>query len=800
MMQDVRQALRAAARQPGFHLVAMLTLALGIGSVAVVYSVVRQILLDPFPYRDSDRMVDVIVRDAQTDRIHRGALPAPEFLDFLEQSDVFEEVLGTEVVTMHYASDEGADRLAVAYVTPNMFSFLGVQPLAGRAFTAADDKPGAPPVAVLNHRTWLSKFGGETSVIGRTLMLNSEPRTIVGIMPPRFEWNVADLWVPSALSRSAPEGPTTSRWFQALLKPGVTVARAEAQMTAIGKRRAALFPDQYPKQTRIQVVTVIDWVVGRFRPVLYTLFAAVGLLLVIACCNVANMLLARATSREREIALRVALGASRARLVRQLLIESGVLALGGAVGGVIVAYLGIDLLSVWMPRQNVPWETELRLDRYVLAFALATAVFSTFMFGLFPAFQSVRRELTSGSGMGSRGGTSTRRTTRLRNGLVIAEVTLSVVLLLGAGVLMRSFIKFVQVPLDAAPERLLTSGLALPPSYASQDQRQALYLRVQDRFAAVAGVQSTAIATGGSEQALVIPGATLPPNARALARFVGDGYRQTAMLRLIRGRDFTRADVESRRKVAVVNETFVKRYLGSENPIGRTILMPQMSEPRPTPIADPVFEIVGVAQDTLNRGVRDPIVPEAWLPFSHRVTPAANFLVRTTGDAARMVNTVRQEVAAVSRDVALMRPDTLDTILRRDVQAQPRFVLIVLGMFAAAGLVLVALGIYGVLAYTVSQQTREIAIRMAIGGEHRDVLRMVIGAGLRLVSIGVGIGFAASFLTNRLLIAQLFNTSQQDAATVISVALIITAVALAACWVPARRALRIEPMAALRQE
>jgi predicted permease len=799
MMQDVRQALRATLRQPGFHLVAMLTLALGIGSVAVVYSVVRQILLDPFPYRDSDRMVDVLVRDAQTDRIHRGALIPQEFIDFQEQSDVFEEVLGTNVVTMHYASDEGADRLAVAFVTPNMFSFLGVQPLAGRAFTAADIEPGAAPIAVMNHRTWLTKFGGEASVIGRTLTLNGQPRTVVGIMPPRFEWNVGDLWVPSALSRSDPRNPQTERWFQALLKPGVTVAQAEAQMTAIGKRRAALFPDDYPKQTRIQVVTVIDWVVGRFRPVLYTLFAAVGLLLVIACCNVANMLLARATAREREMALRVALGASRGRLVRQLLIESGVLALGGAVGGVIVAYVGIDLLSVWLPRQNVPWETELRLDRYVLAFALATAVISTFMFGLFPAFQSARRELASGSGMGSRGGTSTRRTTRLRNGLVVAEVTLSVVLLLGAGVLMRSFIKLTQVQLVAAPERLLQAGLGFPPTYTDAAQRQTLYQAVLDRFGSTPWVESAAVGHIGALSPLVIPGVEVPPSSQSFVRFVSEGYRQAAALRLIRGRNIARADVDGRRKVAVINQTFATRYFGAADPLGRTVTLPQLAKGA-APVHEPVFEIVGVAQDSLNRGVREPVWPEAWIPYSHRVDPVALLMIRTSGDASRMINTVRQEIRAVNRDMALLRPDTVDTILRRDVQAQPRFVLIVLGMFAAAGLVLVALGIYGVLAYTVSQQTREIAIRMAIGGEHRDVLRMVIGAGLRLVALGAVIGFAASFMTNRLLTAQLFNTSPQDAFTVISVTLIITLVALAACWVPARRALRIEPMTALRQE
>jgi putative ABC transport system permease protein len=800
MVQEIRQALRATTRQPGFHAVAMLTLALGIGSVAVVYSVVRQILLDPFPYRDSDRIVNVVVRDTHTNRIYRGELFPPEFLDFQEQSDLFEDVLGTVAEYVHYVGDDGADRLLAGFVTPNMFSFLGVQPLAGRAFTAEDAEPGAAPIGLMNHRTWMTKFGGELSVIGRTLSLNGEPRTIVGIMPPRFEWNLADVWIPSAISRAEPAASTSKRRFQALLKPGVTVAQAEAQMTAIARRRAAVFPDDYPKHTRIEVITVIDAVVGRFRPVLYTLFAAVGLLLVIACCNVANMLLARATGREREMSLRLALGASRARLVRQLLLESGVLALGGAVGGVIIAYLGINLLSAWMPRQNVPSETELRLDRYVLAFALATAMLSTFIFGLFPALQSARRELTAGSGMRSRGGTSTRRTTRLRNGLVVAEVALSVVLLLGAGVLMRSFIKFTDVQVDVAPRRLLNAGIGLPSSSpASIDERYALLHGLLDRLASVPGVQATAIETDSMDSPLVISGITLAPEARTIARFVSDRYRQASVLRLIQGRDFTRADVVSRRKVAVVNETFVKRYFRSENPLGRTVTLSPLAK-LPIPVDEPVFEIIGVVQDSLNRGLRDPIAPEAWTPFSHRGRVNATLMVRTAGEATRMINTVRREALAVSRDVAILRPETLETRLTRDAHAQPRFVLIVLGMFAASGLVLVALGIYGVLAYTVSQQTREIAIRLAIGGEHRDVLHMVIGVGLRLAAIGLAIGFAASLATNRLLIAQLFNTSPYDAATVIAVGSIIATVAIAACWVPARRALRIEPMAALRQE
>jgi putative ABC transport system permease protein len=376
---------------------------------------------------------------------------------------------------------------------------------------------------------------------------------------------------------------------------------------------------------------------------------------------------------------------------------------------------------------------------------------------------------------------------------------LSVVLLLGAGVLMRSFIKFTQVQVDPAPQRLLDANLGLPPNFTSVDERQALFHSLLDRLASTPGVQSAAIVSDSMEVPLAIPGVTLPPAARTLVRFVSDRHRQTAALRLIHGRDFTRGDVESRRNVAVVNETFIKRYLGAGDPIGRPITLERLAK-LPIPVDQPDFEIIGVAQDSFNRGLRDPAVPEAWVPFPHRGISNASLRVRTAGVASRMINTVRQEVRAVSRDLALLRPETLETILTRDVHAQPRFVLIILGMFASAGLVLVALGIYGVLAYTVSQQTREIAIRMAIGGERGDVLRMVIGAGLRLAAVGLALGFAASFATNRLLIAQLFNTSPQDAPTAIAVTLIIAVVAAGACWVPARRALRVEPMTALRQE
>jgi putative ABC transport system permease protein len=805
VLQDVRQAVRVARGHAGFTAVAMLTLALGIGSVAVIYSVVRQVLLDPFPYAHSDRMVDVIVRDAATSRILRGALPAPEFLDYQEQSTVFEDVLGTLVEGRHYVSDAGADRLDVALVTPNMFTFLGVRPLLGREFGPDDARPSSPPVAVLNHRTWTSKFGADPTVVGRTITLNGEPRTIVGIMPPRFEWNVGDLWIPVPLNRADPKAGETRRWFQARLRKGVTVEEAEAQMNVIARRRAADYPQEYPPQSRIQVITVIDWVVGRFRPVLYTLFAAVGLLLVIACCNVANMLLARASAREREMTIRAAVGASRARIVRQLLAESLLLSLGGAVAGCLLAYSGIRALAVWMPRQNVPWETQLRLDQHVLVFALVTAAVSTLIFGVFPALQCARRDLVSGTGAGERSSTTSRRQGRLRNSLVVAEVALSVVLLLGAGVLMRSFVALVGVDLGFDPRRLLHAGIAFAPgTYSSAGEQQRFYRQALDRLVTTPGVLSASVSNGiapfgGMESPLVVPGSTPVEAPTTLVRFCSERYRETIGLRLVAGRDLSAADVDGFRKVAVVNEAFAKRYFDGQNPLGRPIGLTRLAK-LPTPVADPTFEIVGVVQDVVNTNVREPSAPEAYVPFPLRGPGSLGLLLRTSGDPLRLANTVRQEIRAIDREVAVPNIDTLENLMQRFFYAQPRFVLIVLGMFAATGLVLVALGIYGVLAYTVSQRTREIAIRLAIGGEHRDVLQLVLGLGLRLVVVGLSIGLLASTATNRLLISQLWNTSPHDILTLAAVAATIGIIGLGACWVPARRAMRVDPMVALRQE
>jgi predicted permease len=803
--KDVRYALRTLGRAPGFTAVAVLTLGLGIGAATVIYSVVRNVVLDPFPYAHSDRLVDVVIRDA-ANGLFRGALPPGEFLDYVEQSDVFEDVAGANGQSMHLVSDTGAERVSVVLVTPNTFTFLGVPALIGRTFGAADAAPNAPAVTVLNHRTWMTRFGGDRGMVGRTVTLNGEPRTIVGIMPPRFEWHVGDFWIPSPVSRVASPGdqPTT-KWFQARLRRGVTVEAAEAQMNVIARRRAALFPADYPEKGRVQVLTIIDWVVGRFRQTLYTLFAAVGLLLVIACCNVANMLLARATARERELTLRAALGASRGRIIRQLLIESAVLAAGGTAVGVVLAYTGIDALAGLMPRSGVAWEVQLRLDRPVLVFALATATLATLAFGLFPAITSTRRDLVRALNTGGRLGTGGRGQTRMRSGLVIAEVTLSVILLLGAGVLMRTFVSLVGVDLGFNPGNLFTAYVSFPAGQApSGGAKGQFYATALQRIRTMPGVRSAAVSNsmppfGASRSGLVIPGIALPPNASASAYFCSEDFVATLGLRILAGRNLSANDVASARKVALVNETLATRYFGEPRPLGRTIQLPRLASP-PAAVVDPSFEVIGIVQDVRNQGVVDPVYPQAYLPFTVPAGANFNLVVRTEGEALAIAEPIRRELRGLDSRAAFSSPTTLEQELVSSFHARPRFNALVLGIFAGTGLMLVTLGIYGVVAYTVSQQTRQIAIRMALGGERRHVLRMVLRGGLTPVGIGVIVGVAAGLLTNRLLETVLWRVTPYDPVTIGATVAVVAGIGLCACCVPAWRAMRVEPVIALRQE
>jgi putative ABC transport system permease protein len=772
-----------------------------------MYSVIHNVLLDPFPYSRSDRLVDVVVRDmAMPDAVFRGGLPVPEFLDYQEQSHVFEDVAGASGETMTWTSNEGAEPIQVVHVTPNTFQFLGVPPLLGRAIAPDDARPDAPRVAVLSHGAWRTRFGGDPGVLGRTVLLNEEPRTIVGVMPPRFAWNVADVWITEKLDRAAPDAATTFRWFQAHLKPGVTLAEANAEMNLIAARRARDHPDEYPKQFRIEVLMVIDWVVGRYRRVLYTLFAAVGLLLLIACCNVASMLLARATAREGEMTIRAALGASRGRIVRQLLVESLLLAAGGAAFGSLFAYGGVQALTHVMPRQNVAYETEIRLDPPVLLFSLATAALSALLFGLLPALHSARRDLVAGLRHAGRGLAGGIRQGRISNGLVVAQVALSLVLLLGAGLLMRTFVALIRVDLGFDPARIVVAPVAFTKGqYATASQRNRFARLARERVAALPGVLAAAEAVGwpppfsNFRSPLEIAGVSEPNREPAIVRMGSEDFLRVMGMRLVAGRGLTEDDVERERRVVVVNQTLATRFFSDRDPLGRFITLPALREGS-EPVADPTFEVVGVVADVRNSGVRDAAAPEVLVPSTTRAGPRRAILARTSGNPALALEAIRREVRAVDRGVALPRGVLLEDEVRRSFHAQPRFSLIVLTAFAGTGLILVALGIYGVLAYKVSRQTREIAIRMALGGGHRHVLGFVLRLGLQLVAAGIAVGLAASAATNRLIVNQLWNTSPYDPLTLTIAVTVIVLVGLLACYGPAARALRVDPMAALRLE
>ena len=805
LRRDVVYGFRTLRRTPGFTVVAMLTLALGIGAVTVIYSVLRNVVLDPFPYSRSDRMVNLVLNDASARVVRGPSYSAQEFLDYQEQADVFEDVVGTSVESMHWVSDAGAERLQVGWMTPNGFSFLGVQPLIGRVFGDADAAPGAPPVAVMNHRAWMRLFNGDPTVVGRTLVLNGESRTVIGVMPPRFEWNIADLWIPSALNRSDdPQSVRGRRAFQAHLRPGMSVEQAEAQLKVIAARRASQHPDDYPPGSRLALITVINWVVREFRGVLYTLFGAVSLLMVIACCNVANMLLARATTREREISIRAAIGASRGRIVRQLLVESVLLAIGGLAGGCLLAYAGIAALAGFMPRQGVPWETQIRLDTPVLIFALLAAGVATIAFGLFPSLQTARRDLLAGAGMGGRG-TAGRQQTRMRKALVIAQVALSIVLLLGAGLLMRTFVKLVNVDWGFDSKNLIMAGVGFPPGQdVSTESLRRFYRQGLERISALPGVRSAAIANlpapfAGMGSGLQIPGKETGPQDFTGITFCSERLFDTIGLTLIKGRLLSAPEVESARHVVVINEALARKYFNATEPLGASIRLPRLAT-LPVPVADPTFEIIGVLRDIANAGPRDLPVPQVWVPFPLRGPAGLGLVVRTSTDPVRMIQSVRQEITSVDRQVALVEPGILDDWMQRVFFARPRFSLLILGIFACTGIVLVAFGVYGVLAYTISQQTREIAIRMALGGERSHVVRMVLRLGLQLVGAGLVIGVAVSFATNRLLRSQLWNTSPNDPATFATTIAAVLLIGIFACWVPARRAVRVEPMVALRHE
>jgi putative ABC transport system permease protein len=805
--QDLAYGWRGLRKQPAFTILAVLTLGLGIGAATTIFSVIQNVLLDPFPYTDARRVVMVQIRDAASSRPGgRTFFQTPEFLDYQEQNHVFDEVIGGTFEDVLRTTGEGTEQFTGGGVTGNTFRFLGVPALFGRTITPDDAKPGAPPVFVMAYKMWVKHHNMDPSIVGQTFVLNGVPTTLVGIMPMRFTKLGADLWKPLTLDRANPEINRRYFMFQARLKPGVTLPQAQADIEVIARRLAEVYPKNYPKQFTVQIVPWVDSLVGQFKKTLYTLAAAVGLLLLIACSNVANMLLARAAAREKEMAIRASLGAGRWRLIRQLLLESLLLALGGVLVGCLFSYAGIQGLVPLIPDGLIPREAVIRLNLPVLLFSLGVAVLTALLFGLVPAFQAAKRDVVEPLKDSGRGVSGGFRRGKLRNTLVVVEVALSVLLLAGAGLLMRSFVKLQRVDLGFNPDNILVARLPLPRGqYKTPESKQQFFRQLLQRLHALPGIVAATETTtlppyGGISSEIDIPGKTHSERWDAIFQLCSEGYFPTLGLRVIRGRPLSEVEVNDARKVAVVNQTLVSRYFGQEDPLGKRIKINMLETLPESPVSNPVFEIVGVISDAKNQGIQEPARPEMFIPYTVTGAFERGILVRTATAPLSLLDSVRREIWAVDRGVALTLTGALNDYLKQFSYAEPRFSLILLGIFAGVGLVLVAIGVYSVIAYTVSRQTHEIGIRMALGASRADVLRIVIHMGLTLVVLGLAAGLLASLGATRVIASQLWSVSPHDPVTLSLVVAVVAIAGLAACYFPARRATRVDPMIALRYE
>jgi putative ABC transport system permease protein len=811
--RDLQYALRSLSKDRRFALIAVVALALGIAATTVMFSVIYNVVFDPFPYRDFQHSVTFEMRDlaGTGDAVTRYHYTIPEFLAIREQNHVFEDIIGNYQLDVLYSDGKGTRRLRGGYVTPNGFDFLGVPPLLGRAFSAGDTEPSAPFVFMMNYRLWQTQFGGDSKILGTTFFLNGKPRTLVGIMPQRFNGYDASVWLPLNLSPGAdgasfPVKDPPVIWAMARLKKGVSLQAAAADLDAIVHRLAQANPGElYPARFKLVTRTLLDFVVGDFKKTLYALLAAVFMLLLIACINVGNLLLARATVREREIAVRASLGASRGRLIRQLLVESFVLAAAACTVGCLFAYFGLKGLVAIIPHGAIPEETVIGLNPVVLLFALAIAALATLICGLAPAFHAVRGNLQL-SMTGSGKGTGGFRHGKLRSGLVIAEVALSIVLLTGAGLLMRSFFVLTHADLGFAPAHVLYAEVApaADDRYDTTAQKKLFFEQVLRRVKTLPGVITATESLGlpplgGEGSEITVLGKPNSQRWESMVDLCSETYFQTLGLRLLRGRLLSESDIDSARHVAVINQTFARAFFGSEDPLGQKIKFNVFDLLPDTP-RDAYFEVIGIVPDFRNRGPLQPPAPEAFIPHSITGLGHRMILASTAVDPKSLLAGVQREIWAVDSNAAVVQSGSIKDLLAEEAYTRPQFGLITIGAFAGIGLALVLVGIFGVMAYTVALQTHEIGVRMALGAQHGNVLKMVLGMGLRLISAGILIGVLASLGLTRFLAGQLSGVSATDPLTFFAVVALFLAVGLLASLLPARRAAGIDPLVALRYE
>jgi len=811
VISDCRYGIRQLRRSPGFAADTVFTLALGVGATTVMFSVVYNLLFNPFPYREADRLMLVSIHNAQ--KGGPGAVrdfSIPDFIEYQQHNRVFEDMVGYDNLDVLYSDGEGTRRWPGAFVTTNSFEFYGVSPLIGRGIAPEDGEAGVPPVFVMNYKLWKAEFNGDPAILGKRFKVNGTARTLVGIMPQRFQAYSVRVWLPLAL-RPGAEGTTflgslpASVFAIGRLKNGTTLKAARADIDVIARRLTKVHPKDFPERFTVSVQKVVEASMGQFRLMLYVLLGAVVMLLLIACSNVANLLLSRATIRERELAVRAAIGASQGRLIRQLLVESLVLALAACLAGCAFTYVGLKGIMSTIPQDRLPGETIVRLDPVVLSFALAISVLTTLIFGLAPALQAVRRKFRDSLMSTSQGVNGGRRHGRFRAALVIAEVALSVALLVGAGLMARSFFALSHVGLGFNPTNILYARLGFPDGpYDTADQKRLFFQQVLDRVKALPGVVAVTEADAlptvqGAVSDVTVPGKTHPERWYAQLALVSDGYFQTLGLRLLRGRFLSQLDVDSARQVTVVNDALARQFFANEDPVGREIKFNGFDR-LPHTVHDAYFEIVGVVTDFRNTSLQNAAMPEAILPYTVSGLDDRDILARTTVRPDSLLASVRREIWAVDSNVAVAETGSLKTLVKESFLTEPKFDLIATGAFAGIGLALVVIGVFSVMAYTVSLQTHEISIRVALGARQASILKMILAKGTQLIAAGIVIGLSVSYPLTKFLASQIWGVSVTDPWTFAGVVTLIALVGLAACYIPARRAARVDPMIALRYD
>ena len=818
-LHDLRYGLRMLFKHPGFTAIAIIALALGIGANTAIFSVVSAVLLRPLPYPQPEQIVAVWAADSKKPD-SQTSFSFPDFADVRAQNQVFVGIAAFDSMSVAVTENGGAPaNVQGAMVSSDLFPLLRVNPVMGRAFTPDDDKPGTR-VVILSHELWQRRFGGDRTVLEKTITLDGVPYQIIGVMPPAFRFPIqnqpVEFWTSMATQFEVPPGQeaTTAAAAErgmhylhavARLKPGVTAQQAEANTKTIHAALAAQFPDTNKRFDSSHIVPLLADITADVRPALFVLLGAAGCVLLIACVNVANLLLARATSRQKEMGIRAALGASRGRILRQLLIESTLLAVAGGAAGMLLAIWGTEGLSALLPH-NFPRAAEISPDMRVLAFTAFVSIFTGVLFGFAPAWRVSRPDVVTALNETGRGSSETARGRRLRGGLVIAEMVLAFVLLVGAGLLIRSFWQLQKVELGFDPHNVMTASISLPDGDNGPEipvRNANFYAQLMERAAAAPGVRSVSaivpLPLSGRNwgTGFDIAGRPTAKADRPLssARVVTPGYFAAMGIPMRKGRDFDARDKTGSPGVVIVNETLARTNFPNEDPIGKRIT-PQMSMDANEPIER---EIIGVVADVKFAKLSTENKAELYMPHGQAAVGGMTIVARGTTKPEALIPGLRQAVESLNKDLPLYETRTMEQYLAAAV-AQPKLNMTLLVVFAGVAVVLTAVGIYGVMAYSVAQRTQEIGIRMALGAQKLDVLRLIVGQGLRLVSLAMVLGICAAFVLTKWLASLLYGVRATDVATLASVAVLLAGIAVVACWLPARRASGVDPITALRAD